>query len=156
MKRYARHGHGLWLVLDKANGQPVGQAGLLIQNVEGVEEKEVGYLIHRPSWRRGFATEAARACLDHAFNLLGRQQVISLIRPENLPSQGVARKLGMMPGPSRLGRVISRRLSTTRSPGSAITWARPLWWTWTRTGNWTGSSGAATAMSGGEAEKAGR
>jgi RimJ/RimL family protein N-acetyltransferase len=102
MKRYARHGHGLWLVLDKASGQPVGQAGLLIQNIEGVEEKEVGYLIHRPFWRRGFATEAARACCDYAFNVLRRERVISLIRPENLPSQGVARKLGMMPGPHRV------------------------------------------------------
>jgi RimJ/RimL family protein N-acetyltransferase len=77
----------------------VGQVGLLIQNVEGVEEKEVGYLIHRPFWHRGFATEAALACLDHAFVVLGRQQVISLIRPENLSSQGVARKLGMKPQP---------------------------------------------------------
>jgi RimJ/RimL family protein N-acetyltransferase len=99
VNRYARHGHGLWLVLDKASGQPVGQVGLLIQNVEGVEEKEVGYLIHRPFWHRGFATEAALACLDHAFVVLGRQQVISLIRPENLSSQGVARKLGMKPQP---------------------------------------------------------
>jgi len=99
VNRYARHGHGLWLVLDKAGGQPVGQVGLLIQNVEGVDEKEVGYLIHRPFWRRGFATEAASACRDHAFDVLGRQQVISLIRPENLPSHGVARKLGMKPQP---------------------------------------------------------
>ena len=99
MNRYARHGHGLWLVLDKASGQPVGQVGLLIQNVEGVDEKEVGYLIHRPFWRRGFATEAALACRDHAFDALGRQRVISLIRPENVPSQEVARKLGMKPQP---------------------------------------------------------
>lgn len=102
MNRYARHGHGLWLVLDKAGGQPVGQVGLLIQNLDGVEEKEVGYLIHRPFWRCGFATEAAMACRDHAFDVLGRQQVIALIRPENVPSQGVARKLGMTPGTHRV------------------------------------------------------
>ena len=96
--RYARHGHGLWLVLDKASGEPVGQVGLLIQNVQSVEEKEVGYLVHRPFWRRGFATEAARACRDYAFDAMGRQRVIALIRPENVPSQGVARKLGLQPG----------------------------------------------------------
>ena len=95
--RYARHGHGLWLVVEKATGQPVGQAGLLIQNVQGMEEKEVGYLIHSPFWRRGYATEAARACRDFAFHALARQRVIALIRPENLPLQGVARKLGMTP-----------------------------------------------------------
>jgi [ribosomal protein S5]-alanine N-acetyltransferase len=96
-KRYARHGHGLWLVLDKATAQPVGQVGLVIQQLRGVEEKEVGYLIHRPFWRRGFATEAASACRDYAFDILGRQRVLALIRPENLTSRAVARKLGMQP-----------------------------------------------------------
>jgi RimJ/RimL family protein N-acetyltransferase len=102
INRYARHGHGLWLVLDKVAGQPVGQVGLLIQQVRGVEEKEVGYLIHRPYWRRGLATEAAAACRDYAFDVLGRQRVIALIRPENVPSQGVARKLGLLPEPDRV------------------------------------------------------
>jgi RimJ/RimL family protein N-acetyltransferase len=97
MKRYTQHGHSLWLVSEKATGQPVGQVGLIMQNVRGEDETEVGYLIHRPFWRRGYATEAALACRDHAFNALGRSQVISLIRPENVPSQGVAEKLGMQP-----------------------------------------------------------
>ena len=100
--RYARHGHGLWLALEKATGQPVGQVGLLIQQVRSLEEKEVAYLVHRPFWRRGFATEAARACRDYAFDVLGRQRVIALIRPENTPSQGVAWKLGMQPEPDRV------------------------------------------------------
>jgi [ribosomal protein S5]-alanine N-acetyltransferase len=94
-KRYARHGHGLWLVLEEATGQPVGQVGLLIQNLRGVEEKEVAYLVHRPFWHRGFATEAARACRDYAFTELARPRVLALIRPENAASQAVARKLGM-------------------------------------------------------------
>ena len=102
MRRYARHGHGLWLASDKTTGQPVGQVGLLIQQVHGVMEKEVGYLIDRPFWRRGFATEAARACRDYAFEVLGRQRVIALIRPENVPSQEVARKLGLQPEPDRV------------------------------------------------------
>ncbi len=100
--RYARHGHGLWLVLDKASGHPVGQVGLLIQQVHGAEEKEVGYLIHRPFWRRGFAAESARACRDYAFEVLSRQRVVALIRPENVPSLGVALKLGMQPEPDRI------------------------------------------------------
>ena len=102
MNRYARHGHGLWLVLEKASGQPVGQVGLLFQYFQGVDEKEGACLIHRPFWRRGFATEAASACRDYAFDVLGRQRVIALIRPENVPSQGVARKLGMTPEPDRI------------------------------------------------------
>ena len=100
--RYARHGHGLWLALEKATGQPVGQVGLLIQQVCGADEKEVGYLIHRPFWRRGFATEAAIACRDYAFEALDRERVIALVRPENSPSQGVAQKLGMQPESDRV------------------------------------------------------
>jgi RimJ/RimL family protein N-acetyltransferase len=97
LQRYAGNGHGLWLVQDRATGEPVGQVGLILQLVEGVEEPEIGYLIHRPFWRRGFATEAALAVRSWAFDTLGLERVISLIRPENTPSQGVARKLGMTP-----------------------------------------------------------
>ena len=57
MDRYARHGHGLWLVSDKATGQAVGQVGLVTQTVRGLEEREVGYLIHRTYWRQGLATK---------------------------------------------------------------------------------------------------
>jgi [ribosomal protein S5]-alanine N-acetyltransferase len=89
----------LWLVSEKATGQPVGQVGLVVQNVRGLDEREVGYLIHRPFWRRGFATEAALACRDYALTVLGSKGVIALVRPENLPSQGVARKIGLKPEP---------------------------------------------------------
>jgi [ribosomal protein S5]-alanine N-acetyltransferase len=96
--RYSSHGHGLWLVSDKTTGEPVGQVGLSPQVVDGFEEPEIGYLIHHPFWRCGLASEAAAGVRDHAFNVLGKTYVISLIRPENIPSQGVARKIGMQPG----------------------------------------------------------
>ena len=96
-ERYTADGHALWLASDRGTGEPVGQVGLVTQHVFDANECEVGYLISRAFWRRGFATEAARACRDYAFDVIGRPRVISLIRPENLPSQGVARKLGMAP-----------------------------------------------------------
>jgi ribosomal-protein-alanine N-acetyltransferase len=99
IRRYVSHGYGLWLVEEKATGSPVGQVGLVPQIVGGVEEPEIGYLIHHPYWRRGLATESALAVRDYTFGVLGRDHVIALIRPENVPSQGVARKLGMTPGP---------------------------------------------------------
>jgi RimJ/RimL family protein N-acetyltransferase len=95
--RYREHGHALWLVEERAGDEPVGQVGLLWQQVDGTRQPEVGYLVHRPFWRRGYATEAALATRDHAFYALDMPRVVSLIRPANLPSQGVARKLGMRP-----------------------------------------------------------
>jgi RimJ/RimL family protein N-acetyltransferase len=94
-RRYESDGHALWLVSLKETGEPVGQVGLIRQQVDGAFEDEVGYLIARRHWRRGFAFEAARATREHAFFALQRRRVISLIRPVNLPSQAVARKLGM-------------------------------------------------------------
>lgn len=93
--RYRSHGYGLWLVLDKATNETVGQVGLTPQIVDGVEEAEIGYMIHRPHWRKGLASEAAAGVRDYAFRDLNKDHVISLIRPVNEPSQGVARKLGM-------------------------------------------------------------
>jgi RimJ/RimL family protein N-acetyltransferase len=95
LDRYARDGHGLWLVIDKESGNRIGQVGLAIQDVDHVKEPEIGWLIHRKYWRRGFATEAGCGVRDHAFHSLGLERVISLIRPVNEPSRGVAKNVGM-------------------------------------------------------------
>ncbi|MGB7218760.1 MAG: GNAT family N-acetyltransferase [Vicinamibacterales bacterium] len=95
MERYKTDGYGLWLATEKATGVKVGQIGLVKQTVNGVEECEVGYLLHRPFWRHGYATEGALACRDYAFKTLHKPRVISLVQPENEASQGVAKNLGM-------------------------------------------------------------
>lgn len=95
LQRYAGDGHGLWIATEGKSATPVGQVGLMMQEVEGTWEPEIGYLIHRPFWRQHYASEAARGVREYAFRVLGKPKVISLIRPENVPSQGVARALGM-------------------------------------------------------------
>jgi ribosomal-protein-alanine N-acetyltransferase len=46
-------------------------------------------------WGQGLASEAARACHDFGFSQLKMDSIISLIRPENLPSWRVAERNGM-------------------------------------------------------------
>lgn len=98
LARYARHGHGLWLVEERDTSTPVGQVGLAIQEVEGECHPEIGWLLHRPFWGRGYATEAGAAARDVAFSRWRYSYVISLIRPVNMPSRRVAERLGMEPG----------------------------------------------------------
>lgn len=93
--RYRDDGCGLWMLVDREDGEPLGRVGLLRQPVNGVDEFEIGYMVHRPFWRRGLATEAALAVREYAFTERKLTRVVSLIRPDNLASLGVARKLGM-------------------------------------------------------------
>jgi RimJ/RimL family protein N-acetyltransferase len=116
--RYATDGHGLWLVLDRAGGRPVGQVGLLMQEVQGRVRPEVGWLLHRPFWGRGYATEAAAAVRDAAFTRWRYPEVISLIRPANLPSRRVAERIGSTPGPTVEFRGLPHVVYGQPAPGS--------------------------------------
>jgi RimJ/RimL family protein N-acetyltransferase len=95
LERYRRDGKGLWLVVERATGNPVGQVGLAFQEVEGERHPEIGWLLDRAYWGQGYATEAGAATRDAAFTEWGYDHVISLIRPVNVNSQRVARRLGM-------------------------------------------------------------
>ena len=88
-------GYGLWAVVLKATGEMIGQCGLTLQQWNGREMLEVGYLFQRSHWHQGYATEAARACMEYAFNILGASEVCSIIRDNNIPSQRVALRNGM-------------------------------------------------------------
>jgi ribosomal-protein-alanine N-acetyltransferase len=85
-------GYGVWAVEDAVTGELIGRAGLF--HPEGWPDAELNWII-KPSMRgRGLATEAARAVLNFAFDELGLDRVISLVRPENAASGQVAAKLG--------------------------------------------------------------
>jgi RimJ/RimL family protein N-acetyltransferase len=96
LERYRRDGHSLWAMLLKDSGTLIGDCGCALQEVEGKTEIEIGYHVRRDLWGRGYATEAARACMEYAFTKLGAGRVISMVRPENVPSRRVAEKNGLV------------------------------------------------------------
>jgi len=93
--RYGRYGFGLWAVILKKTGEMIGQCGLTIQDYNGKEVVEVGYLFQKAQWHQGYATEAAIACRNYAFEKLGVEEVYSIIRDNNIASQQVAKRNGM-------------------------------------------------------------
>ena len=95
------HGHpehpqlGLWATIHRPSGRFIGRCGLLPWTIEGRFEVEVAYLLARPFWGQGLATEAASAIVQYAFDRLGYSRLVCLIDPANAPSIRVAERIGM-------------------------------------------------------------
>ena len=77
------------------DGTFVGRCGIAVHDLDHGVEHEVGYIIAREHWGKGYATEAASAVRDHAFGALGLHRLVALIAPGNEASVRVAEKLGM-------------------------------------------------------------
>ncbi|MDL2218740.1 GNAT family N-acetyltransferase [Ruminococcaceae bacterium OttesenSCG-928-O06] len=95
MMRYVRDGFGLWAVVLKKTGEMVGQCGITWQQWEERTVPEIGYLLRYNHCHNGYATEAAMACREYAFDELDFGEVFSIIRENNYASQKVARRMGM-------------------------------------------------------------
>lgn len=89
---WALRGYGMWGVFEKESGHLVGRVGFLYP--EGWPGFELGWTLGRDFWGKGYATEAARRCLDYAFDEMKRDHVISLIDPANVASIRVAERIG--------------------------------------------------------------
>ena len=85
-------GYGHWAAEEKASKRLIGRMGFL--NPQGWPGFEVGWILSREHWGKGFASEGARKMLDYAFTEMDRDHVISLIHPENSASIRVAEKMG--------------------------------------------------------------
>jgi [ribosomal protein S5]-alanine N-acetyltransferase len=96
MAGYQKEGFGLWAMMLKASGELIGDCGCWAQVVEGNKQIEVAYHVRRDHWGNGYATEAARSCMEYAFARLNVPRVISMIRPENYRSRRVAEKNGLV------------------------------------------------------------
>lgn len=92
-------GYGMWTWIEKDTGTVVGRGGLWYPL--GWPRLEVGWMLGRPYWKRGYATEVGRAALALAWAELAPDWVCSVIHPDNHASQAVARRLG--------GRVVESR-----------------------------------------------
>jgi RimJ/RimL family protein N-acetyltransferase len=93
---WALLGFGIWAVEVRETGELAGRIGLY--EPDGWPGFELGYVVGRKFWGRGYAREGGRAALDYARQTLGRTEIISLIRPANVRSIKVAESLGATRG----------------------------------------------------------
>jgi RimJ/RimL family protein N-acetyltransferase len=94
-KRQKEDGVSFWAVIRKDDLKFLGICGLLKQNIDNIDEIEVGYRINDIFWGKGYGTEAAKGCIQYAKDKLKLTSVISLILPENKQSIRVAEKNGL-------------------------------------------------------------
>jgi RimJ/RimL family protein N-acetyltransferase len=87
------HAFGLWILVDRAAGAPVGWT-MLHRTDTGGPGVEVGWTIGADHWRRGYATEGARAALEIGFDRLGLDEIVAFTLTDNTASRGVMEKLG--------------------------------------------------------------
>jgi ribosomal-protein-alanine N-acetyltransferase len=91
---FGRAGYGLWLVHENGGTDLVGTAGLRPLEDLGLE---IFYSLAPGSWGKGYATEAARAVLDHALGPLGLPEILAEVDEGNTASVAVIERLGMIP-----------------------------------------------------------
>lgn len=94
----AKYGHSFMMVQHKATGDLMGNCGLKrVDNplASCVDDFEIGWLIRDDYWRQGYALEAAKACLELAFERLDAPHVVALTSQRNTGSWKIMEKLGM-------------------------------------------------------------
>ena len=93
--RYQNDTGGTNILIDKETGAIIGHCGLLVQTLDEEEELGIGYSILPVFRNKGFATEAARKCIDFAFENKFSNSLISIIHVDNIKSEKVAIQSGM-------------------------------------------------------------
>lgn len=93
LRHWDERGYGLWAVESRTDGALLGRCGL--QHLPETEEVEVDFILGKPHWGQGFATEAGRASVQYGFEELGVERLVGIVHVENRASQRVLEKLGM-------------------------------------------------------------
>ncbi len=95
------HGFSKWIIRERASGQAIGDAGLLV--LEDLGKIDLGFRFARSWWGRGLATEAASAWVRAAFADFHLDRLTAFAHPENLASLRVLQKLQFRSmGPDRV------------------------------------------------------
>lgn len=92
---YRDPGHHMWRVTEKATGEVVGMCGLIKR--DGLDDVDVGYALLPRFWGKGYAQEAAAACVAWGLTVKGYPRIVAIIKPGNIASARVLGKLGMVP-----------------------------------------------------------
>jgi [ribosomal protein S5]-alanine N-acetyltransferase len=95
--RYENDLGGMNALIDKRTNRLIGQCGLLVQTVEEQQRLEIGYSMLPEFWGMGYASEAAIKCKEFAFDNRFTDSLISIVHVDNIGSETVARKNGMLP-----------------------------------------------------------
>jgi ribosomal-protein-alanine N-acetyltransferase len=93
LPQYALNNFGRWAVHTKPGLEFIGWCGLKFRPERN--EIDLGYRLMRSAWGRGYATEAARACLDHGFKTLHLPRIVGHSMPSNHASVRVLENCGM-------------------------------------------------------------
>lgn len=91
---YCQEGLGFYIIQDKETSNVVGQVSLSDDEINGNIFYEIGYILHEKYTKKGYATEAAKFMAQFAFDKLNLEEVIFEIRPNNIASIKVAKRLG--------------------------------------------------------------
>lgn len=93
MIKHWKHGFGMWAIIHKQSDKMIGRCGLCF--LDNSPEVELGYVLDKPYWNIGLATQASRASLEYGFEEIGLERIVAIARPENIASQRVMQKVGM-------------------------------------------------------------
>ena len=94
VRDFHESGYGIWIIQEEHRAGLVGTTGLRPLDDLGLE---IFYSLAPGSWGKGYATEAARAVVEHALVKLGLPEVLAEIDEDNAASVAVVRRIGMTP-----------------------------------------------------------
>jgi RimJ/RimL family protein N-acetyltransferase len=93
MDMYERVGFGMWVMVLRESGEPVGTCGLIRR--ESLDDVDIGFAMLPEHRGRGLTLEAARAVLEYAWKVVGLTRVVAIVSPANPRSIRILETIGM-------------------------------------------------------------